>query len=123
MVVTLVWSSGTGVGLGFGAPLWPSTKPACNRCARRVKACINCGPGKSCVLPLLGALPREHGDGVVVSAINGRQETRVYGKPLVSGDSEHTLSDEEQEAVRAALDSATTRKLASHNISSPRRAI
>jgi hypothetical protein len=46
-----------------------------------------------------------------MSAINGRQETRVYGKPLVSGDSEHTLSDEEQEAVRAALDGATTRSL------------
>ena len=30
---------------------------ACNRYARRVKACINYGPGKSCVLPLLGAPP------------------------------------------------------------------
>lgn len=68
-------------------------------------------PDMGGMLSFSAVLADEHGDGVVVSAINGRQETRVYGKPLVSGDSEHTLSDEEQEAVRAALDGADKRKL------------
>lgn len=62
-------------------------------------------PDMGGMLSFSAALMDERGDGVVISAINGRQETRAYGKPLVSGDSEHNLSDEEQEAVKAALDS------------------
>ena len=58
------------------------------------------------------AMLDERGDGIVISAINGRQETRAYGKPLVGGDSEHNLSDEEQAAVRAALDSGRSDPLA-----------
>ena len=50
------------------------------------------------------ALLDERGDGVVISAINGRQETRAYGKPVERGSSKHTLSDEESAAVKAALD-------------------
>jgi hypothetical protein len=40
---------------------------------------------------------------LVISAINGRSETRCYGKPIVRGESEHHLSDEETEA---AIDAA-----------------
>lgn len=43
------------------------------------------------------------GNGVVVTSINGRQDTRVYAKPVYGGASEHNLSEEEQEAIREAL--------------------
>lgn len=69
-------------------------------------------PDMGGMLSFSAALLDERGDGVVISAINGRQETRAYGKPLVSGDSEHNLSDEEQAAVRAALDSGRSDVLA-----------
>ena len=60
-------------------------------------------PDMGGMLSFSAALLDERGDGVVISAINGRQETRSYGKPIHEGASEHTLSDEEQEAIRAAL--------------------
>jgi hypothetical protein len=50
------------------------------------------------------ALLDEHGDGLVISAINGRTETRCYGKALVGGDSDHHLSGEEQAAIEAAVE-------------------
>ncbi len=50
------------------------------------------------------ALLDRRGSGIVISAINGRHETRCYGKEIVKGDSEHTLSDEEREAIRSALE-------------------
>lgn len=50
------------------------------------------------------ALLDDHGDGLVISAINGRTETRCYGKVLVGGDSVHHLSDEEQAAIEAAIE-------------------
>ena len=45
----------------------------------------------------------EHGDGMVITAINGRTDTRVYAKAIKSGDSAHNLSDEEHRAIRQAL--------------------
>ena len=54
------------------------------------------------------ALLDERGDGVVVTSINGRQDTRVYAKPVVRGESDHNLSEEEVEAIRDAL--GTTRQ-------------
>lgn len=63
-------------------------------------------------LSFSAALLDERGDGVVISAINGRQETRAYGKPVVGADSEHTLSDEEKAAVAAALDAGRSDALA-----------
>ncbi len=50
------------------------------------------------------ALLDRHSNGVVISAINGRTETRSYGKDIVAGDSQHTLSDEEREAIAAAVE-------------------
>ncbi len=47
---------------------------------------------------LLNAL----GDGVVLSSINGRSETRTYAKVVRSGVGAQTLSPEEEHAVRAA---------------------
>ena len=54
-------------------------------------------------LSFSAALLDDHGDGMVLSAINGRAETRCYSKPVTGGHSEHSLSDEERTAVDAAL--------------------
>ena len=69
-------------------------------------------PDMGGMLSFSAALLDERGDGLVISAINGRQETRAYGKPLVAGDSEHNLSDEEQAAVKAAMDGGRSDSLA-----------
>jgi hypothetical protein len=49
------------------------------------------------------ALLDDQGNGVVLTSINGRQETRVYSKPVTQGTSSHNLSLEEEEAIRRAL--------------------
>jgi hypothetical protein len=49
------------------------------------------------------ALLDDHGTGVVLTSINGRQETRVYAKPVTGGESTYNLSREEEEAIRQAL--------------------
>jgi Protein of unknown function (DUF4446) len=45
----------------------------------------------------------EAGDGVVLSSINSRSETRSYAKPVEGGRSAHNLSSEEQAAIDLAL--------------------
>jgi Protein of unknown function (DUF4446) len=45
----------------------------------------------------------EAGDGVVLSTINGRAETRSYAKPVRGGRSGHNLSDEERAAITLAM--------------------
>lgn len=45
----------------------------------------------------------DHGDGVVVSSINGRQETRIYAKPIRKGESIYALSAEERGALARAM--------------------
>jgi Protein of unknown function (DUF4446) len=49
------------------------------------------------------ALLDDHGTGVVVTSINGRQETRVYAKPVTGRASTYNLSLEEEEAIRRAM--------------------
>jgi hypothetical protein len=49
------------------------------------------------------AMLDDHGTGVVLTSINGRQETRVYAKPITDGRSSYNLSLEEEEAIRQAL--------------------
>jgi hypothetical protein len=49
------------------------------------------------------ALLDEEGSGVVFSSINGRNETRVYAKPVERGVSRIDVSEEEEEAIRRAL--------------------
>lgn len=49
------------------------------------------------------ALLDQSGNGLVITSINGRQDTRVYAKPVRGGISQHNLSVEEQEAIRQAL--------------------
>lgn len=51
------------------------------------------------------ALLDQHGDGVVFSSLHNRSLTRIYGKPVKSGASPLSLSDEEVQAVQQALGS------------------
>ncbi len=55
-------------------------------------------------LSFSAALLDDHGDGIVITSINGRTETRTYAKPIVNLASEHNLSEEE----RAAIDGAAS---------------
>jgi hypothetical protein len=48
------------------------------------------------------AIVDDRGDGLVISSIHGRGESRTYAKGVVEGDSEVTLSPEEQQALAAA---------------------
>ena len=43
-------------------------------------------------------------NGVVLSAINGRTESRCYGKAVTNGAAEQELSPEEKEAIAQAMD-------------------
>jgi hypothetical protein len=49
-------------------------------------------------LALLNAV----GDGVVLTSINGRAETRTYAKPVLAGKGSQELSPEEAQAVESA---------------------
>jgi len=49
------------------------------------------------------AMLNDEGDGVVVTSINGRQDTRVYAKPVHRAESMHNLSEEEAAAIREAM--------------------
>jgi hypothetical protein len=55
------------------------------------------------------ALLDEHGDGSVITAMNGRVQTRTYAKPVVGGTSPHNLSEEEVEAIAQAMASGQRR--------------
>ena len=54
-------------------------------------------------LSFSAALLDAQGDGMVITSINGRQDTRCYAKPVRRGTSPHNLSDEEEVAIREAL--------------------
>ncbi len=65
----------------------------------RFKAFQNSGGDQSFALALLDG----SGDGVVISSIFGRDEARVYCKPVQQGISNYPISDEEKEAIEKAL--------------------
>jgi hypothetical protein len=48
------------------------------------------------------ALLDQHGNGLVISSLHSRAETRVYAKPVEGGRSRYALSDEEEEALAQA---------------------
>ena len=50
------------------------------------------------------ALLDDERDGVVISSLHGRANTRVFAKPVVRGESPHHLSQEETEAIRVAVE-------------------
>lgn len=43
-------------------------------------------------------------DGVVISSLHGRANTRLFAKPVSGGTSEHHLSEEESQAIRVAVE-------------------
>jgi uncharacterized protein YlxW (UPF0749 family) len=49
------------------------------------------------------AMLDEQGDGIVLSVINGRSETRAWGKRVVAGNSRQRLSDEESQVLERAM--------------------
>ena len=54
-------------------------------------------------LSFSAALLDARGDGVVITSINGRQDTRCYAKAVRGGTSQHNLAIEEQHAIERAL--------------------
>ncbi|MCL6589743.1 MAG: DUF4446 family protein [Firmicutes bacterium] len=65
----------------------------------RFKAFQNSGGDQSFALALLDA----DGDGIVMSSIFGREEARVYCKPVSQGTSTYPISEEEKEAIEKAM--------------------
>lgn len=45
----------------------------------------------------------DHGNGLVITSINARAESRAYAKAIRGGTSDHNLSTEEQAAIAEAL--------------------
>jgi hypothetical protein len=54
------------------------------------------------------ALLDDDRDGVVLSSLHGRANTRIFAKPVTDGASAHNLSDEETQAIRIALSGTGT---------------
>jgi len=57
------------------------------------------GGDQSFAIAMLDSL----GNGVVLSSLHSRTDTRVFAKPVQSGRSKFQLSDEEQDAIKKAL--------------------
>src|SRR5438105_4501874 len=57
------------------------------------------GGDQSFAIALLDA----EGNGVVLSSLHSRADTRIFAKQVLAGRSRHQLSDEEQDAIRKAL--------------------
>lgn len=49
------------------------------------------------------ALLDSHNDGVVLSSIFGREDSRSYVKPIENGTSSYTMTEEEQQALKEAM--------------------
>lgn len=58
------------------------------------------GSDQSFVIALLD----DRRDGVVISSLHGRTNTRLFAKPVNGGSSAHHLSDEEAQAIRVAVE-------------------
>ncbi|MDI3280610.1 MAG: DUF4446 family protein [Bacillota bacterium] len=64
----------------------------------RYNAFPDMGSNQSFSLALLDA----GGNGIVLTSLYGRSESRIFAKPILAGKSEYTLSEEEKEAIRQA---------------------
>jgi hypothetical protein len=53
-------------------------------------------------LSFSAAMLDDSGDGLVLTSINGRSETRTYAKGVKGGGSDHSLSPEEEQAISYA---------------------
>lgn len=52
----------------------------------------------------------DHGNGLVITSINARAESRAYAKAISGGTSDHNLSTEEQAAIADALGTQKAKK-------------
>jgi hypothetical protein len=50
------------------------------------------------------ALLDDQRDGIVMSSLHGRANTRLFAKPVADGSSSHNLSEEETQAIRIAVE-------------------
>ena len=50
------------------------------------------------------AMLDENNDGVIFNGIYSREMSNIYAKPVKNGNSEYTLSEEEKEAIRRAIE-------------------
>ena len=57
------------------------------------------------------ALLDEHNDGVVLNGIYSREISNIYAKPVKDGKSSYTVSEEEQEAIKKAIETDNTHKI------------
>ena len=56
------------------------------------------------------ALLDEHNNGVVFNGIYSREMSNIYAKPVENGNSKYTLSEEEQEAIKRAIEADKARR-------------
>lgn len=49
------------------------------------------------------ALLDYYNNGVIISSLHGREETRIYAKPIINGQSKYNLSTEEEKALKQAI--------------------
>ena len=68
----------------------------------RFRAFEDMGSDLSYAVALLDA----HDNGVVMSSIFGREDSRSYAKPIVGGKSTYPMTNEEEEALREAMNTA-----------------
>lgn len=61
-------------------------------------------------LSFSAALLDDSGDGIMLTSIHARSETRAYAKGVKAGTCELTLSPEEQQAIGYAMDAALPKK-------------
>lgn len=57
------------------------------------------------------ALLDEHDNGVVFNGIYSREMSNIYAKPVENGKSKYTLSEEEQEAIKRAIETDKQRRI------------
>ena len=56
------------------------------------------------------ALLDEKNDGIVFNGIYSREMSNIYAKPVENGNSKYTLSEEEQEAIKRAIETDKARR-------------
>lgn len=47
----------------------------------------------------------ENNDGVVLNGIYSRDTSNIYAKPVVNGNSQYKITEEEKEAIKRAMES------------------
>jgi hypothetical protein len=67
---------------------------------------FNAFPDTGSDLSFAIALLDAQNNGIVLSSLYGRNENRVYAKPIAGGKSTYALSDEERQALAKAIDQA-----------------